>query len=416
MSNLSFGADMNDLSGAAGLSELFRSIPLDLTASNHVAVAVSGGSDSVALMHLVNRWALLRGLSVTALTVDHGLRPGSGDEAVQVAQWAAAIGLEHKLLSWTGPKPRTQIQAKARQARYDLMTDWCTQNGVSLLMTGHTMNDQAETVAMRLQRSGSPESISAIRPVLDWRGVKVYRPLLKLKRAELQNFLRGQGLGWLDDPSNENRAFERVRTRQSLVDTEIEPMALRADVAQGQIHEISREIKFLSQNLRAFSEGYLSLERTWLTKPDAVVPFLHHVIDVMGGSVTERSERERLADWLSKGVPGRKTLGGVIFSLRQRDILFIREPGRIGFAAESVPVDGSFVWDGRFVIRAQPGTMVTAASRVAGVEPLAGVPRAVSDGLPAVVLKSRKPVLAHTLPAEEMSLTFPAKPLVFAAD
>jgi tRNA(Ile)-lysidine synthase len=407
---------MNDLSGAASLTELFKSVPEDLTQSKHVALAVSGGSDSIALMHLANRWALLRGISVTVLTVDHGLRSASPNEAKQVSQWATELGLAHETLVWDGPKPKTQIQAKARQSRYDLMTGWCVANGVPVLMTGHTMNDQAETVAMRLKRSRSLESLSAIRPVLDWKGIKIYRPMLKLKRLELQDFLRANDLLWLDDPSNENDAFERVRTRRAMGETAIEPLALLADRSREKIIEKKHEINALSSNLKVFSEGYLAIERAHLTASDVIAVFLQHVIDVMGGSVTDRAERERLATWLSKESSGRKTLGGVLFSLRQRDILFIREAGRIGFAAESVDQTGSLIWDGRFVVKTAPGTMVTAASRLAGLDASPEVPRAVLDGMPAVVLKSRKPVLAHTLPADVMSLTFPAKPLIFSAE
>ena len=109
----------------------------------HVGLAVSGGSDSMSLLRLAARWAGEHRLTV--LTVDHGLRPGSAEEAAQVGRRAAALGLPHVTLSWEGEKPATGIQAKAREARYRLMKEWCEANGVPALLTAHTIDDQVSS-------------------------------------------------------------------------------------------------------------------------------------------------------------------------------------------------------------------------------------------------------------------------------
>ena len=120
-----------------------------LRSERHIALAVSGGSDSMALLRLAEQWSKKNSVKISALTVDHGLRAEAAAEARQVADWCATLSLNHHTLRWEGVKPKTGLQAKARVARYDLMGDWCVSNGVSYLLTGHTMDDQAETVLMR---------------------------------------------------------------------------------------------------------------------------------------------------------------------------------------------------------------------------------------------------------------------------
>lgn len=174
-----------------------------LSGVTRIAVAVSGGSDSMALLRLA---ALLPdGPEVIALTIDHGLRDGSRAEADQVARWCAGLGIPHHILAWAGAKPATGIQAKAREARYDLLTRWCTAHCVSVLLTAHTLDDQAETVLMRKRRTASAASLAAIWPERPWNGVRLLRPLLAVRREALRNFLRGLGQGWLEDPATRTR-------------------------------------------------------------------------------------------------------------------------------------------------------------------------------------------------------------------
>ena len=163
-----------------------------LTGAGHVALAVSGGSDSMALLRLTQTWAASHhpGLRLSVLTVDHRLRAASAAEARQVGQWAAALGLSHHILEWAGePKPKTGIQAAARAARYGLMAAWCRANGAELLLTGHTLDDQAETVAMRMARTASPDSLAGIRPLGDWQGL----PLVRVANTGISAIINDRG-------------------------------------------------------------------------------------------------------------------------------------------------------------------------------------------------------------------------------
>ncbi len=108
----------------------------------HIAIAVSGGADSMCLALLAGPWAERRGGRAVALTVDHGLRPEAREEALQVGSWMKGQGFEHQVLKWTGPKPTSGVQAHARRGRYQLLSSWCRQKGFLHLMLGHTQDDQ----------------------------------------------------------------------------------------------------------------------------------------------------------------------------------------------------------------------------------------------------------------------------------
>ena len=190
-----------------------------LEAYPNAALAVSGGPDSMALMHLAVRWLNLKGrkpASIAVLTVDHGLRPEAAEEAAFVATRAAGLGFAHATLAWAGQKPKTGIQAAAREARYGLMTAYCREHGIGCLVTAHTEDDQAETFLMRLRRGSGLDGLAAMAAVSDRGGVTIVRPLLGLSKARLTAYLRSLGVPFASDPSNSNASFERVRLRHAM--------------------------------------------------------------------------------------------------------------------------------------------------------------------------------------------------------
>lgn len=186
-----------------------------------LAVAVSGGGDSLALMHLLAAYAKARKRPApVVLTVDHGLRKNSSRDAKQVAAWARAAGLTAHVLSWRGPAPKSGIEAAAREARYRLMGDWLVKHKIATLHVGHTIDDQAETFLLRLARGSGLDGLSAMRarapwPVPGFAHLSVARPLLGIARADLRAWLKARGHAWLDDPMNEDAAFDRVKIRRA---------------------------------------------------------------------------------------------------------------------------------------------------------------------------------------------------------
>jgi tRNA(Ile)-lysidine synthase len=183
-------------------------------------VAVSGGSDSVALMHLLTGWSReMRAPPPVVLTVNHGLRADSRRDAIRVANWAEELGLKAAVLTWDGQKPAAGIEEHARNARYSLLGNWCTSRQISNLFVGHTRDDQVETFLLRLARGSGIDGLAAMAPraslpLRQYSSVQLLRPLLDFGRDTLRGYLRQRGIAWLEDPMNADHAHARVRIRQ----------------------------------------------------------------------------------------------------------------------------------------------------------------------------------------------------------
>lgn len=215
---LSKAAPRDDL--RASLQWPLNEIFAELSAAKSVLLAVSGGPDSVALMLMAADWAA-QARSVLNLapkfhiaTVDHALRPESRDEAAQVARWAQALGLPHRTLVWTGAKPKTRIQERAREARYALLDAYAGEIGVDYLLTAHHADDQAETILFRLLRGSGLSGLAGMPRVAQRGGVVHLRPLLALPKADLVAYCAAHAQPFIRDPSNDNPAFARTHLRK----------------------------------------------------------------------------------------------------------------------------------------------------------------------------------------------------------
>lgn len=208
---------------AAVAAALDRALPVG--AVPRLGVAVSGGGDSMALLVLLADATHDRGGSLRVATVDHGLRPGSAAEAGLVASAADRLGVPHDTLHWQDGNARGwdgsgNLQARARAARYAALRGWALTHGLTHVCLGHTMDDQAETVLLRLARGSGVDGLCAMAEArTDTSGTPVWlRPALTLRRADLRAVLRDRGIGWLEDPSNTDTRFDRVRARAALAD------------------------------------------------------------------------------------------------------------------------------------------------------------------------------------------------------
>lgn len=192
-----------------------------------LGVAVSGGGDSVALLCLVADFAKVHNLEVHAISIDHGIRKAAREEIRSVSRLCAELGVPHHVEYWRGWDGKGNLQDQARMARYELMAGWAEQNDVRHIVVGHTANDQAETLMMRLMRGSGVDGLSAMSSRRVQHGVSWIRPLLSVQRDELRRFLEERGVPWIEDPSNENLRFERVRVRKAM--ELLEPLGLTTE-------------------------------------------------------------------------------------------------------------------------------------------------------------------------------------------
>ena len=181
-----------------------------------LGIAVSGGSDSLGLLYLINSWPNPTNLKILVLTVDHDLRHGSAKDATYVSELCKKLGFSHTTLLWDHEDMTGNLSANAREARYKLMKKSLPVN--SILMTGHTLDDQAETFLMRLRRGSGVDGLASMTEqnylLIDDDKMTLFRPLLEFERQTMRDVLNYKKVNWIDDPTNKDQSFERVRVRE----------------------------------------------------------------------------------------------------------------------------------------------------------------------------------------------------------
>lgn len=201
-----------------------------------LGVAVSGGSDSLGLLHLASDWGNAHGRTVFAATVDHGLRDEAAAEAARVGEICADLGVAHRVLKWRDWDQSGNLQAEARAARYRLLAGWARDLELDAVLLGHTQDDLAENFLIRLSRRAGVDGLSAMAAWFERDGQMFARPMLSVSRESLRGELYARNVAWIDDPSNENTAFDRVKARQAL--SVLAPLGLDG----GALADVSRNL------------------------------------------------------------------------------------------------------------------------------------------------------------------------------
>ncbi len=321
-----------------------------------VAVAVSGGADSLAAALLVHEWARRRGGRAIGLIVDHGLRDESADEAALVAQRLSKLNIKPLVLQWHGEKPSANVQAEARQARYQLLSDCCARNGVLHLVLGHHRDDQAETFMMRLSRGSGLYGLAAMSAVQEQADCRILRPLLTLPKRRLLETLHARGIEYVEDPSNQNRNYARIRFRDLLTSLAAEglPASRLAETSRrlGRARSATDVVvaAALARAVSLHPSGVAFLEpRILMTLPrDVALRCLARTLATVSGS-DYGPRMERLEKLLEK-ILGGLTLGVTLSGCRLvpwRQILVICRENR---PLPQIPLVAGCLtrWDGRF--------------------------------------------------------------------
>lgn len=229
------GEDASLLFRAQSCFDLFRPRP-EVRGPEVVGLAVSGGSDSMAMLHLMARAAPHAGWRIRAVTVDHRLRSEAAEEAAFVARVCGGLGVPHDTLVWQDHPGTGNLMQIAARARYALMADWARGHGIGHIAVAHTADDQAETFLMGLSRGSGLEGLAGMRREWDEGGIRFHRPLLAASRDELRACLARNGQDWRDDPSNDNDRYTRVKARRVL--KALAPLGITADRLNATIHNL----------------------------------------------------------------------------------------------------------------------------------------------------------------------------------
>ena len=334
-----------------------------------LAVAVSGGADSLALTLLADHWVQARGGSITALTVDHRLRANSSIEAATVGEILQARGIAQEILVWHGPYPTQDLQAAAREARYRLLGEWCRGRGVLHLLTAHHQDDQAETLLLRLARGSGLAGLAGMAALVEDGHWRLLRPLLDLPAARLRATLRSIGQDWIEDPSNRNPVFARARLRAqgaALAEAGLSAPRLaetcrhlaRARIALEQLTE-----RVLAEAVLLHPAGFALVDPAPLAAAGDEIGLraLAALVATIGAEAyPPRFERlERLAGpFLAGNLRGGRTLGGCRILPYRGGVLIQRELVATAAPAE-LPAQGELLWDNRFLAWYRAGAAAT---------------------------------------------------------
>lgn len=312
------------------IASLFRSALGEFNTGQPLGLAVSGGGDSVALLHLAFDWAAERDIVLRVATVDHRLRPESRNEAAFVQAICTDLGVSHATLTLSGLQDGSgNLSARARNARYDALSGWACDSGVDEVLLGHTMDDQAETVLMRLARGSGAEGLSGMSTSMIWGGVQFRRPLLSLKRQQLRDWLVQNGREWIEDPTNDDLTYDRVKARAAL--TKLAPMGITIDGLSNTADRLARQREVLEaatkdlekQVVSASSDG-LILNRARLRSAlsDTAMRVLANAILRVGGGYYKPRTRslKPLYDRILSSEETTITLGHCLLVLNPEDV------------------------------------------------------------------------------------------------
>jgi len=331
---------------------LFETVDAD----SPIIVAVSGGSDSIALLLLASSWAKSVDASLQVVTIDHGLRPEAAAEAAFVSGVSEGLGLPHLTLAWDGIKPESGISQAARNARYELLEEFAFDIGAKTILVGHTANDQAETILMRNARGEEGQQgrgLSGIAPLMLLpKRTKLIRPLLDVSRNDLRAYLKEMNQSWIEDPSNSDEAYERVRIRNALGDDQKHISELC------QFAKLSGELRkttaiaasaILSEHIEVSQGPLYSIPNAALVDIPAAVKklVLQVMIAISGGATYFVSERS-IEKLLNDDFEDRITMGHCVIEKNKSALKFYREKRNLPSIV--VGPGDHVLWDGRFYI------------------------------------------------------------------
>ena len=332
-------------------------------------IAVSGGSDSMALFHMLADWKSDNKPKIFVASVDHGLRPESKSEVAFVKKICEKEKVEHTSLSPTTHLSNVQgnLQNNARSARYQLLRNWAISKNLQCVFLGHTLDDQEENLLMRFFRGSGVDGLAGMKKKSIRSGVLWVRPLLKFRKEELRNYLRDNNYSWINDPSNDDEKYQRVKMRKLL--EQLKSSSLISPNFVKTSDHMLRASKLLRGKAVSSSKSILSrndvgqiifeVEKFSELFEDTQYRILSGIISWFSGRFYKPrfSKLENIYRKLTdvRNLKG-ATLGGTVFKKKNGIVTVTRELASIN---ENYLIENEkFIWDNRWLITLKPGIRV----------------------------------------------------------
>lgn len=326
--------------------------------NSFIAVAVSGGADSMALCLLLDDWSKLYPQNIMALIVDHGLRHETRKEIQKTVKWLSTNGVTYEILYWKDKKPLTGVQSAARSARYSLMLQWCHNNNFKTLVTGHHLEDQVETFLLRVEGGSGLDGLSSMSYIADRAGISLVRPLLGVPKIFLREYLNSRRQIWIEDPSNQSLAFRRTAIRGILTNLKERGLpASRINKVINNLDLVRRHLSgvtqvFFERAVRILPEAFCIVDLSALKSlPE---PILARVLIkiILEFNAKVYPPKRRSIEHLIENIRSLKirnfTLGGCYFVFRGPSLFVCRDPRSI--STQRVFSGDKFIWDSLFNI------------------------------------------------------------------
>ena len=374
-----------------------------------IAIAVSGGVDSMVLMNLAKESDSLNDKNVFILVVDHGLRAESKQEAKFVKNEAKKLGFPTRILKWKGSKPNKRIQEEARNKRYSLLINFCRENNINNLYLAHHLDDQIETFLFRMFRGSGLQGLTSFSSSYERNGLTLIRPLIDTPKSELISYARRKKINWVEDPSNENQKYDRVKLRKVLpliykegFDKKVFLKSVKKlRLANQALDQITKEFVLqyviINKNISVFIKQEL-----FLTAPEDVkLRVLQNTIRIFSGERYYSPNYLKilnLMNWARNDNDiSAKTLGGTIFRKRKGGLILYKEVKKLNDIKPIKLSKSKYkAWDNRFLIKinksvkgeisylGNEGVKILKSKKILGKKGFNGIPLTALYSIPAM--------------------------------
>ena len=345
------------------LTKLIKAFDLYVM-SPKIAIAVSGGLDSMVLMKLANISKKINSKNIHIIVIDHNLREGSKEEALFVKEEASKLGLRSTILTWKGKKPTSKIQESARNERYNLLFNYCKENHISDLFLGHHLDDQIENFIFRMFRGSGVVGLTSFSNFSKRDGINLIRPLIEIPKSDLLVFAKKQKIKWVEDPSNLNLNFDRIKIRNSLqnfYDSGFDKKLFLKSI--NKLKSINDDIDFIAESyaskyIEVHENIFVSIRKEFFinTPNEIQMRIVKNCIRLFAPDKLYSPKDIKIINllkWMKKNSNIKaKTLGGTLFKKNTDEILLYKEVKNLN---NIKPIDISKsefkCWDNRFLIK-----------------------------------------------------------------